>query len=116
MIYFRYVGKDVSEPLLCAVQGDESSAEQTAETIVKDNILAFSRQNSKLLAAEADFERLLKNKDETCQLFKLLCDGASGLSLLKIEVRHLCFVVFCCYSSWFLPRSPPPHCHHCDCN
>jgi hypothetical protein len=87
-VCIRYVGKDVSEPLLCALQGEEDTAEQSAQIIVKDNILAFSRQNSKLCAAEADFERLLKNKDETSDLFKLLCEGGSGASLLKIEVLH----------------------------
>jgi hypothetical protein len=107
------VGKDVCEPLLCAVQGDESAAEQSAETIVKDNILAFSRQNSKLAAAEADFERLLKNKDETNQLFKLLCEGAGGLSLLKIEVR--CIYVVVCFAGDHHHHQQQQHHHHHNC-
>jgi hypothetical protein len=36
---------------------------------MKDNILTFSRQNTKLCAAEADFERLLRSKEETKELF-----------------------------------------------
>ncbi len=43
--------------------------EQSHHVVTKDNILTFSRQNTKLCAAEADFERLLRNKEETKELF-----------------------------------------------
>ncbi len=50
---------------------------------MKDNILTFSRQNTKLSAAEADFERLLRSKEETKELFGYEFDMFSNLSKLS---------------------------------
>ena len=69
------------------MKGDEELSQDLSQTVMKDNILNFSRQNSKLCVAEADFERLLKNKDEMKELYRLLCDGGSVVTLLKIEVN-----------------------------
>jgi hypothetical protein len=82
-----FVGKDVAEPLVCCMQGDADVSEESSEVIKKDNILKFSRQNSQLCVAEAEFERLIKSKDDVKQLYRMLCDGGSSVTLLKIEVR-----------------------------
>ena len=83
----RYVGKDVFEPLNCCIlDSDGNSAADSSQEIIKDNLLVFSRHNTKLRAAEADFERLLRSKEDTKQLFSSLSDGGREASLLKIEV------------------------------
>jgi hypothetical protein len=81
-----YVGKDVVEPLLCAMEGEEDAAELAKQELVRDSILKFSRQNTKLRAAEADFERLLKSSEDLKELFKSLSEGGAGTTLMKIEV------------------------------
>jgi hypothetical protein len=82
-----FVGKDVVEPLVCCMQGEADTPEESSEVIMKDNILNFSRQNSKLRVAEEDFERLIKSKDDVKQLYRMLSDGGGSVTLLKIEVR-----------------------------
>ncbi len=57
--------------------------EQSDHIVMKDNILTFSRQNTKLIAAEADFERLLRSKEETKELFGYEFDMLSNLSKLS---------------------------------
>ena len=66
-----FVSKDVIEPLGCSMQGDEEESAQASHSVMKDNILNFSRQNSKLCVAEADFERLFKSKDDMTELYLL---------------------------------------------
>ncbi len=51
------------------MKGDEEESAQASHSVMKDNILNFSRQNSKLCVAEADFERLFKSKDDMTELY-----------------------------------------------
>ncbi len=64
-----FVSKDVIEPLGCSMKGDEEESAQASHSVMKDNILNFSRQNSKLCVAEADFEQLFKSKDDMTELY-----------------------------------------------
>ena len=67
------------------MEGEDDAGEPTKQELVCDQILNFSRQNTKLCAAEADFKRLLRSSEDLKELFKSLSEGG-GTTLMKIEV------------------------------